>query len=620
MAILYSYPLGTPLRTDLLVGSKIASSDTDDLPITENYNIGSILDMISTTSGAQTFYQVANVGAGVVGGNETIHTITFKDIYVKGTFKDKDGDVGGSGQILSSTVAGTEWIDNNSGVTSIIAGTNVTISPGSGLGDVTVNSTVPFTSLTTTGTSGAATLLSGILNVPTPTGDNFYLTGLAFDTATGIATATVTGAANVTVDLDGRYMSSLTTTGTTGAATFSGATGILNVPNYADTDVGITTAVVKASTVSTGYGITEVINVRELELYPHYYDGGTDVGFVPTGGTGTTYLKGDGTWGAIPTGLVFKDVWDASGGGGGSPDLTAVTPAEGWLYICDAAGTAYPNGGSTPPSAWSLGDWCIYNGTAWTRVPATNAGVTSFLADSSSSTYLTMTPTVATTGAVELDADLNAVDGTCTVTTRYLSKDNTWDIPCYTTDTNTTYSIASGETTVISLTAADPAGAAGTVTLAASGAASVSGTGNTITIGATNDNTTYDYLAIETIPTFTLNATTNTGYTAGVNQPTTVSPAGGTGMTVNTTVVGGNVTAVVINNPGSGYDIGDYVTITGGSGDAIITLSGTVGNVNPNLRLIDQAFGFDDVKLTGGTNVTITRTSDTGVTFTSVNT
>ena len=215
----------------------------------------------------------------------------------------------------------------------------------------------------------------------------------------------------------------------------------------ADAD-GITTAVVKASTASTGFGISEIVNAKELELYPHSYDGGTNVGFVPTGGTATTYLKGDGSWGAIPTGLIYKGTWDASGGSGGAPDLTLVgNQGDGFLWICSVAGTAYPNGGAAAPSTWALGDWCVYVGTAgsgtWTRVPATNAGVTSFLADSSGSTYLTMTPTVATTGAVTLTADLSAAaTGSCTGSTKFLTEGNKWQIPCYIPDT--TYTAGNG--------------------------------------------------------------------------------------------------------------------------------------------------------------------------------
>jgi len=60
-------------------------------------------------------------------------------------------------------------------------------------------------SLTTTGTSGAATLSLGVLNIPNYANDNFYVTGLSFAIGTGILTATVLGASNPTVDLDGRY-------------------------------------------------------------------------------------------------------------------------------------------------------------------------------------------------------------------------------------------------------------------------------------------------------------------------------------------------------------------------------------------------------------------------------
>lgn len=64
-----------------------------------------------------------------------------------------------------------------------------------------------FTSLTTTGASGdAATLISGILNIPTP-----VIPAVPF--------------------------TSLTTTGTTGASTL--VAGVLNIPNYADTSLGV---------------------------------------------------------------------------------------------------------------------------------------------------------------------------------------------------------------------------------------------------------------------------------------------------------------------------------------------------------------------------------------------
>lgn len=50
-------------------------------------------------------------------------------------------------------------------------------------------------------------------------------------------------------------------------------------------------------------------------------------------------------------------------------------------------------------------------------------------------TYINLTPNSATTGPVTVTADLSAVDGTSDTTTRFLSKDNTWDVPSYTTDT-----------------------------------------------------------------------------------------------------------------------------------------------------------------------------------------
>lgn len=64
-----------------------------------------------------------------------------------------------------------------------------------------------------------------------------------------------------------------------------------------------------------------------------------------------------------------------------------------------------------------------------------------------------------------------------------------------------------------------------------------------------------------------------TGYSNATNVATTVTPAGGTGLTVNTTTVSNVVTKVVINTAGTGYNVGDTVTITGGDGAATFKIT-----------------------------------------------
>jgi len=396
-------------------------------------------------------------------------------------------------------------------------------------------------------------------------------------------------------------------------------------------DTGVTSVTVGVGANET-VPLLQSITGRELTLTSNVYGGGAKVGFVPSGGTSALYLKGDGTWAAVPTGLQFKGTWDASGGGGGNPDLTlAANQGDGFLWITNVAGTAYPNGGSLAPSTWNVGDWAVYVGAAgsgsWTRVPATNSGVTSVT--TTDGTYVDLTPNAATTGAVTVTADLSAADGTSDVNTKFLSKDNTWDVPSYTGAGVTTFTSVEG--TYIDITdntAATGAVGLGTVDLNAVNGTSVVGTrflskDNTWDVPSytTNTNTTYDFLAIEAVPTATVNTTPpmGTGYTSAVNAATT--GGSGSGMTVDTVVASGGVQTVIINKPGTGYAIGDNnIVISGGNGNAIITLAGSVGNINPNLRLIDQAFGFDDVKLTGAGTTTITRTADTGITFTSTDT
>lgn len=58
-------------------------------------------------------------------------------------------------------------------------------------------------------------------------------------------------------------------------------------------------------------------------------------------------------------GMVYKGAWDASTGS------YPASPSAGWYYIVSVAGTI-------SGKAYTVGDWMVYNGTAWDRIDATS--------------------------------------------------------------------------------------------------------------------------------------------------------------------------------------------------------------------------------------------------------
>ena len=184
--------------------------------------------------------------------------------------------------------------------------------------------------LTTTGTSGAATYNSttGVLNIPS------YVGGVtSVNTLTGAVVLTTDNIGEGTTNLyytntRARGSISLTTTGTSGAATYDSSTGILNVPNYAPDLSGYVT-------LGTAQTITGAKQFNATTT------------FGSTGGSGLRVYGGSGSnqWDIYlnSTNLRFSD---NTGTGKVVFDTTIQTPL---AYITSSAATLLMNrtGGTT---------------------------------------------------------------------------------------------------------------------------------------------------------------------------------------------------------------------------------------------------------------------------------
>lgn len=160
-----------------------------------------------------------------------------------------------------------------------------------------------ITSLTTTGTSGAATLVSHVLNIPQYQAQGNYITSL-----TGEATASGPGAAAVTL--------------TTSAVTGKLLTGL--------TVAG--SSVVSTDSILTAFG--------KLQGQVNDLIGG---------------LKYDGTWNAATN----------------TPTITSGVGTDGEFYIVSVAGNTTIDG----ISGWDIGDWIVFHGTTWQKVDNTESVV-----------------------------------------------------------------------------------------------------------------------------------------------------------------------------------------------------------------------------------------------------
>ena len=237
--------------------------------------------------------------------------------------------------------------------------------------------------------------------------------------------------------------------------------------------------------------------------------------------------------------------------------------------------------------------------------------VTSF--SSTFGNYITGTTQTNAVGDVSIGTvNLSAIDGTSDANTKFLSKDNTWDVPTYTTYDLETTTVANGQTNV-PVTLASAAGddtlnllGAGTVTIG-----SDSGTGLiTITGGGVGDVTSINTATSgvsSTANPITLTGTAGAGPFTGAITVASNAFAGG----ANVGHVPSAATAV------AGTFLKEDGSWAAAAGDTYTLQAGAKAGTSVPIQL-DAAAGADStVSLTEGTGITLTQNSATEITIAS---
>jgi hypothetical protein len=231
-----------------------------------------------------TLQQVLDAGNAASQNINLSGIITTSRIHL-GMIRDSTNSYGSNGQVLTSQGAtGVFWVTPNIGVSKIIAGTNITISPTTGVGDVVINSTG--------GGSGGTQNLQSVLNLGNSASQNINLTGTI--TATTIKPVDITDVA--------------VSNGSTGQVLTKGASGILWANISGSSPLTTKGDLYTFSTVNTRFPVgtngqvlsadsTQATGLKWITLTPGGVTqiiAGTNVTISPSGGTGAVTINATG--------------------------------------------------------------------------------------------------------------------------------------------------------------------------------------------------------------------------------------------------------------------------------------------------------------------------------------
>lgn len=229
--------------------------------------------------------------------------------------------------------------------------------------------------LTTTGNNGSATLVGATLNVPT-----YTLAGLGGISLTGLSATSpllydnTTGTFSIQV-ANGSQNGYLSSTDWT---TFNGKQAALNGTGFVKIS-GTTISYDNSTYLTTISGITAGGELSGTYANPSLVNsavtGKVLTGVNITGGTIqatdsilTAFGKVQNQINSLVGGSIYKGTWNASTN---TPTLASGVGTTGWYYIVNVAGSTNLDGITN----WNVGDWAIFDGTAWQQVDNTDAVV-----------------------------------------------------------------------------------------------------------------------------------------------------------------------------------------------------------------------------------------------------
>jgi len=350
---------------------------TFNIPDADQVNRGLITPGTQTIGGVKTFASpptvpslyLANmgVGSGVLYYNLSENRVTLANYNV-------------GGEIKFEVNGGNYTMTLNSDLTIELMGytTNgfLKTSGGNGLLIVDTTTYTPTTrTLTINGTSydlsanrtwSVGTVTSVGLSVPT----GFSVASTPVTTSGTIALSFASGYSLPTnasqTNWDTAYnsrISSLTTTGTSGAATL--VANVLNIPQYQAQGNYITSLTGEAT--GSGPGATTVTLTNSAVIGKVLTGLSVTSGsIVATDSILQAFGKVQGQINALAGGLQFQGTWNANTN---TPTITSGVGTTGHFYIVNTAGNTTIDGNT----GWQVGDWILFDGTAWQKVDNTDA-------------------------------------------------------------------------------------------------------------------------------------------------------------------------------------------------------------------------------------------------------